>query len=185
MIVSAERTYTPDDLLLTSDGPRHDLIDGQLVERHMGSEAGLVNLALTLLLGSFVRDRGLGIVLPSEAGYQIFGPQGNNVRFPDASFVARGRLPNERVPRGHMRIVPDLVLEVVSPRDEAEEAEQKIENYLEVGVRLIWVVFPSTRRIMVYRINGTVARLRSTDELNGEEVVPGFACPVAAVFAGV
>jgi len=182
---SLETQYTPEDLLLMPDGHRYDLIDGQLKERHMGAEASSIAMAIYLLIGPHIRSRGLGRPFNSECGYQIFGAAGNNVRFPDGSFIARGKLPDDRAPRGHVRIAPDWVLEVVSPNDLAEELEQKIEEYLQVGVRLIWVVFPVTRRIMVYRRGGQVSRLTPADQLSGEDVIPDFVCRVEEVFAGI
>jgi len=183
--VSTEARYTPEDLLFMEDGHRYELIDGRLVERHMGALASLIGSTLMTLVGIHVRAQRLGLVFNPECGYQIFGKEGNNVRFADGSFIRRGRLPDDRPPNGHMRMAPDLVVEVVSPNDLAYEVEQKVEDYLQVGVRLIWVVFPNTCRVMVYRPDGKVARLIATDELSGEDVIPGFTCRLDEVFAGI
>lgn len=185
MIVSIEKRYTPEDLLRMPDGDRYELIDGQLVEKNVGSKASRIGLKTGGMLIVHVDAHGLGSAFGADCGYQIFGSTGNNIRIPDASFVGRGRLPDERIPNGYMRIAPDMVLEVVSPNDEAEEVDQKIEEYLGVGVRLIWIIFPSTRRIMVYRASGVISRLKPGDELSGEDVVPGFACRVDDLFVGV
>ena len=64
----------------------------------------------------------------------IFPDDPNRVRFPDGSFFRSGRLPNDMLPRGHIRVVPDLVLEVVSPNDLAWEVDVKATGYLQVGV---------------------------------------------------
>jgi Uma2 family endonuclease len=186
IVVDPEKLYTPEDLLLMEDGGRHyDLIDGRLVERHLGTKAGLIEASIIGPLAMFVRTERLGWVLGPSTGYQVFGPSKNNVRFMDGSFVARGRLANDQVPKGHMRIHPDLAVEAVSPNDLAEDVETKIEEYLQVGVRLLWVAFANTRRIMVYRAGGNVTRLTPTDELSGEDVVPGFRWRVEEVFFGV
>ncbi len=47
---------------------------------------------------------------------------------------------------------------------------------------LIWVINPQSRKVMVHRIDGSVARLRETDEHSGEDVIPGFRCPVHELF---
>jgi Uma2 family endonuclease len=97
--------------------------------------------------------------------------------------MERGRLPSEaQWSEGYVTIPPDLAVEVTSPSDEVYELEEKVEEYLRAGVRLIWVIHPEVRVIQVIRGDGSGHRLRSSDELSGEDVVPGFRCPVASVF---
>ena len=83
---------------------------------------------------------------------------------------------------GWLRIVPDLVVEVISPNDLAYEVDEKIEMFLKAGVPLIWVVNPDVRTIRILRADGSTAILREGDELSGESVLPGFTCPVASIF---
>jgi Uma2 family endonuclease len=107
------------------------------------------------------------------------------VRYPDGSFIRRGRLPDDKPPKGHIRIAPDIALEVVSPNDAAEAIQIKIDEYLRAGVRLVWVVYPSTRQIFVHRPDSSVSRLTAADELTGEDVLPGLSCRVADFFASI
>ena len=65
----------------------------------------------------------------------------------------------------------------------AEEINERVVDFLGAGVRLLWVVYPSTRTINVFRPGGGAAHLSTTDQLTGEDVVPGFACRVADVFS--
>lgn len=182
--LAAPRQYTADDLLLIPDGFRFELIDGQLVERKMGAKSAAVNARLLNRLGSRVDADQLGVVFSSEVGYQIFPDRPNRVRFADGSFIARGRLPEGHLPDGHLRIVPDMMLEGVSPNDLAYEVEEKIDEYLQVGLPLLWVIYPDTRTVYVYRQNGSVRRLKGADELTGEDVIPGFSCRVEDLFRG-
>jgi Uma2 family endonuclease len=115
---------------------------------------------------------------------QIFPDAPNQVRFPDGSFIRRGRLPHDVPPHGHVRIVPDLLIEVMSPNDLAWEVEVKVTEYLRDGVQLLWVFYPDTCTVWVYRASGQVMHLSVADTLSGEEVLPGFTCPVAEVFPG-
>jgi Uma2 family endonuclease len=118
---------------------------------------------------NYVATSQRGLVLGADCGYQIFPDDANRVRFPDGSFIRSGRLPHDAPPRGHVRIVPDLVIEVVSPNDLAWEVELKVTEYLQAGVPLLWVFYPDTRTVWVYRASG-------------EDVLPGFTCLVAEVF---
>jgi Uma2 family endonuclease len=180
--LKAPSRYTPEDLLTLPDGHHYELIDDQLVERNMGAEASLVAANLIALLGAHVHPQKLGHVFASDCGYQIFPDQPNRVRYADGSFIARGRFPNERVPRGHVRIPPDLAMEVVSPNDLAEEVEGKVEDYLRAGIRLLWVLYPNTQTVYVFRRDGSVSRLTRASELSGEDVIPGFVCRVEDLF---
>src|SRR5437764_1174266 len=84
-----------------------DRVDGWLVERNMGIRSSWVGGELVGLLGSFVRDHGLGWVLPADASYQCFPDSPSTARRPDVSFVRRGRFPGEQLPNGHSHIAPD------------------------------------------------------------------------------
>lgn len=100
----------------------------------------------------------------------------------DAAFIRRGRLPGEKLHEGFVRIAPDLAVEVVSPNDLFDEVESNALQYLDAGVRLVWVVNPRTRSVQVYRADRTVTRLREQDEITGEDVLPGFRCMVGEFF---
>src|SRR5215813_9074251 len=177
--------YTPEDLLALPDYGRLELIDGQLVERKMGAKSSLAATNLLGLVWHFVRSNNLGLVFQADCGYQIFAEEPGRVRFADASFIRRGELPEDRVPQGHCHVAPDLVIEAVSPNDTAYEVEDKIAQWLSAGVRLVWVLYPETQRVQVHRANGTITKLQSEEQLAGEDVIPGFQCPVAEIFQGL
>lgn len=176
---------TPEDLLTMPDGHRFDLVNGKLVERNMGAESSQVATTLISLIHHHVRANRLGKVFGQDCGYQCYSDDTKKVRFPDGSFVARGRLTDERTPLGHIRIPPDLAVEVVSPNDGAEEVERKRREYLRAGVRLVWVIFPENRTVHVSRQAGPPAMLNAEDQLTGEDVLPGFTCRVAELFEDV
>ena len=174
--------YTPEDLLAMPDEGRYELIDGQLVVRKMGAKSSRVATRLVSRMEIFSDARGLGQVFQSDCGYQVFKPDGNRVRYADGSFIRTGRLPDDEPPEGHCRIAPDIVLESVSPNDTAPEIEEKVGEWLAAGVRLVWVLYPNTQRIYVHKPGRTLTRLGPEDVLTGEDVLPGFKCPVAEVF---
>jgi Uma2 family endonuclease len=160
-------------------------IDGQVVEKAMGAESSRVGTILCRVLDTHATAHNLGPVFNSEAGYRINVGSSRRVRKPDVSFIAQGRLPDNRVPRGNILIAPDLAVEVISPNDIAEDIEQRIADFLSVGTRLFWIIYPATRSVWVLRKDGSGARLTEAQELSGEDVVPGFSCPIATLFAGI
>jgi Uma2 family endonuclease len=183
--VENEVRYTPEDLLSMPDGKNFELVDGRLVEQDMGAESSWIEGRLFSRLLWFCEEPRLGFVWPSSNGYQCFPHDPRRVRRPDVSFIRAGRLPGDELPKGHVRIAPDLAVEVVSPRDLAPELDEKLEDYRKAGVRLVWVVYPESRTVMVYRADGSVSRLHEEDVLSGEDVIPGFRCEVRLLFPPV
>jgi Uma2 family endonuclease len=178
-----QREVTPEELLAMPEGDHYELVDGVPVEQTMSLLASRVAVNLSHLLEGFCGDKGLGWVLDPSCGYRCFPWKPRQVRRPDVSFIARGRLPGEaQWSEGYLTIPPDLAVEVTSPSDVVYDLEEKVEEYLRAGVRLVWVIHPEVHAIQVIRGDGSGYRLRAGDELSGEEVVPGFRCPVASLF---
>lgn len=189
-----QREYTPEDLLAMPDGKNYELVDGRLVERHratppvqgedhMGFLADQIAARLLQRLANYCDEHPLGwVLIPSSGGFQGLPGSSRRVRKPDVAFVRYGRFPGEELPPGHAHLAPDLAAEVISPNDTYEEVDEKIEEYLHAGVRLVWVISPRNHTIRVYRLNGSCQSLRENDELDGEDVVPGFLYPVRDLF---
>ena len=82
-----------------------------------------------------------------------------------------------------MESAPDLCVEIVSPKDRWTQIAKKVEQYLAIGVKLIWVIDPKTRRAHVYRAEKTVSMYGAEDTLSGESVLPGFELSLKKLFA--
>jgi Uma2 family endonuclease len=182
MATTAATTYTPEDLLAMPDGDRYELVDGRLVERSMGAESSFIGANLLSLLVVFCKTHGLGWVFGADCGYQCFPGQPGLVRKPDVSFLRSDKLPGGRLPEGHVKVAPDLAVEVLSPNDLVYETDQKVEEYLAAGVPLVWVVHPQSHVVLTYRADGSIQGLRQNDGLSGEGVLPGFRCRVGDIF---
>lgn len=176
---------TPDELLARPDSISYELVDGKLLERHMGMESSEIAMRIGILLGAFLKTRRLGHLYGADASYECFPDGPTDVRKPDVSFIRHGRLPGERTPKGHCPIPPDLAIEVVSPGDLAYELEEKIEQYQSVKIPLIWVVYPQQRTVRVFRSTPTIltSTLHESEILSGEDVLPGFSCKVSEFFS--
>ena len=186
MTTAAKTSITPEELLNMPDAVDYELVGGKLVERHMGSESSAVALVIGSILLDFVRRRRAGYVFTADCGYECFPDDPKKVRKPDVSFVRHGRLPNDRPPRGYIKLSPDLAIEVLSPGDTAYEVDEKLREYQAAGVPLIWVVNPTTRTVRIHRLQddplGLISMLKESDTITGERVLEGFACPVAEFF---
>jgi Uma2 family endonuclease len=182
--MTTEKTLvTADELLrMPADGSRHELVLGEL--RTMppaGGEHGIVAAEAAGRLRDYVRPRHLGYVVAAETGFRL-ARDPDTVRAPDAAFIAAGRLPGGRPAAGFFELIPDLVVEVVSPFDTAREVQEKVHEWLRAGVRLVWVIYPSTRSVTAYRSLEDVRVLTEDAQLDGADVLPGFACVVRDLF---
>lgn len=173
---------TPEDLLAMPNEVDYELVNGELVERHLGAESSWIASNLIVLIAVFYRGRVPGHLFTTDCGYQCYSDDPGKVRKPDVSFVRKGRFPKDRIPKGYIRIAPDLAVEVLSPNDLADEAEAKVEEYLDVGVQLVWVISPKAETVTVYRADRSAVKLHDADELSGENVLPGFRCNVSDLF---
>lgn len=168
---------------LPDDDYKYELVEGELIRMPpSGGEHGYLANNASSLLRTHVKARDLGVVCGAETGF-ILKRSPDTVRAPDAAFIAKARIPAEGIPRTYWPFAPDLAVEVVSPNDRFDEVQEKIVEYFAAGTRLVWVVLPKTRTVLVYRSFHEVRSLGVNDELNGEDVVPGFTCRVAELFA--
>jgi Uma2 family endonuclease len=166
-------------MALPDDG-KYELVGGELL--HMspaGGRHGRIIARLTAALVAFVGERRLGEVFDGQTGYRLTAA-GGNVRSPDLSFVAAGRLEHD-VPTGFLYLAPDLAVEVLSPNDRAGDVAQKVAEYLSVGVRLLWLIDPDSSSAVVYRPGLAPRSVKREQSLDGEDVVPGFVQPLGDI----
>lgn len=171
---------TADELLHMPDGDCFELVNGELVEKNMGAVSGWVGNKVSARLDHYSETSG-GWAFGDGVGYRCYEDP-EQVRKPDASFVRAGRFENDELPEGFITIPPDLAVEVVSPNDRYYEVETKVEEYLEAGVLLVWVINPDNRNVRVFRQGRPPVQLGVGDELTGNDVLPGFRCAVAELF---
>jgi len=160
-----------------------ELIDGVLVEKTMGYFESLVAVVLIRLLGQFVEEHDLGIVL-GEGGTLKILP--NQVRIPDVCFIAWHRFPNHELPQVPIpALAPDLAIEVLSPSNTPGEMRRKLHDYFAAGVRLVWYIDPHARSAKAYDAEDRCVERSENDSLSGGDVLPGFELPLAELFAKV
>ncbi len=174
---------TADDLLrLYSQGVRGELILGVLCQTMpAGGQHGKVAALIISLLMNFVRPQRLGTVSGTDAGVLLQnGP--TVVREPDVAYFSAEKLPLDAEVIGYYEVVPDLAVEIVSPRTTNMESYDKARMWLSHGVSIVWEVDPARRTVNVHRPNVAVVTLSEDDTLDGGEVLPGFTCGVREVF---
>jgi len=184
--MSTTTHVTADQLLrMPDDGYRYELVEGEL--RKMapaGWRHGAVGGNLHSLLGHHVMEHKLGQVFFAETGFLIArGP--DTVRAPDIAFIRQERLEEQRSEEAFWPGGPDLAVEVVSPSDTTGAVDEKVESWLDAGTKIVWVVNPKWRSVTVYRSATNIKTLTENDDLDGEDVVPGFRCRVGEIFVNL
>ncbi len=183
MTTTKRKLLTAEDLLeLHSKGIKGELIRGVFCETvSTGIEHGEIAINFAGEMRSFVRPKKLGRVFASDSGIRLEnGP--DTVREPDVGFISAERLPLGTRVTTYSEVVPDLVVEVVSPSNSVREMYDRAHMWLHHGVIIVWVADPDTRTVDVYRQDGTIATLSEDDTLDGAPVLPGFTLPVREVF---
>lgn len=159
-----------------------ELIDGILVEKAMGVyESGLA-IRIAWLLMNFVQPRKLGQVF-GEAGMMKLQP--GLIRIPDVSYVCKAKLKVANIrPWSKLEpLVPDLAVEVLSPGNTKKEMDDKLIDYFDAGVQLVWYVDPRVPQVTVYRGVETSQVLKPPAELTGDAVLPGLTISLTDLFA--
>jgi Uma2 family endonuclease len=183
MTLSTEKKVWTDEefMALSRDGHRYELVNGEVLDMgNSGMEHGGIGSLLGGLLAIYVKQHKLGIVCDSSTAFTL---KTGNKRSPDVSFVAKDRLKGlKRPPRGFFQGSPDLAVEILSPSNTVEEIHDKIVEYFDNDTRLVWVIHPDEKYVLIYHSPEPDRFLRAGDHLDGEEIVPGFSMAVSELF---
>lgn len=175
------------DFLLTlpDDGYQYEVVEGTLVRMAgSGGEASSIAVEVSTALYSYVRPRRLGLVTGADGVYRFPGAETGLI--PDVGFYRAERRAQVTDRRKPIPFAPDLAVEVASPDQRPDEMAAKARLYLSGGTRLVWVLWPSSQHVDVWRagrLDGPAVSLNTSDALDGEDVIPGFTYPVADTFA--
>ena len=162
---------------LENDVPGYEYAKGELIPMSAATRRhGKTSINIIRYLDPYVYENRLGELYTAETTFQV----GERVMKPDVAFVSTARLDVDE-DKG-FPIPPDLAIEVISPTDVHYRIVRKAFDYLEAGTRLVWVLDPVAKAVTVYRSESDIETLTHEATLTGEDVVPGFTCPVGQLF---
>ena len=179
LMKSGKRVTIDDMYNMPKDGHKYELVNGEIVVspgnwRHAEIATKITHIFATFLEGSPVGKvfaDNLGVVLPNQ-----------NLRSPDVTFIRAEKVPAGELPEAFAEVVPDLVVEVLSPADMPRQMAAKIGEYLESGVQIVWLVDPARKTVTVYRSLSQTEQYSGDETITAEPLLPGFSCPVSRFF---
>lgn len=160
---------------------RCELVNGKIIKLPYHSHLhGFYEAVVSFMLAKFAREQNLGVVLGGGTGvYTYHNP--DTVRGMDIAYISNERM-DQVEQTGFLDVAPELIVEVMSPNDRWVDIQEKLAEYFNVGVLLVWLVDPQLEQIHVYRSLDDVRRLTAENELTAPEILPGFSVPVAEIF---
>ncbi len=176
-----EKLITGEELAHMPDVELVELIEGRIApmtptgEAHGGYEGNFYSE-----MRDFVQTRQLGKVRVGEVGIYI-RRNPDTIRAADVLYISNDRYAQKQS-ASFLDVAPELVVEVLSPDDPWSAVTQKLRDYFAAGVQLIWVADPQTRTVYAYRSLTDVREFTETDDLPGDDILPGFAVKVATLF---
>ncbi|MBM4423616.1 MAG: Uma2 family endonuclease [Chloroflexi bacterium] len=179
---TTETLITGDDLLAMGDIGPCELVEGRIV---LMSPAGFPHGDYEMNFGerlkAYARQSRSGKVVVGEVGIYVQRDP-DTIRAADVIFVSNERLAKRQKTSGYLDVAPDLIVEILSPDDRWQEVTQKMREYFAIGVRLIWIAEPASKTVFAYKSLTDVREFGEGDTLAANDVLPGFAAPVAALF---
>lgn len=168
--------------LMPEDGNRYELVRGELIQLSpAGRQHGNIGFEFGRQFSNFVKAHRLGEVYLAETGFILSrGP--DTVRAPDFAFIHKERLAEIEGVTGYIPIPPDLAVEVISANDRYTEVNQKIQDWLQFGVRAVVVINPRNQETTVHRSRATSLILNADATLELPEIVPGWSMVLRELF---
>lgn len=147
-----------------------------------GSESGRKNSKLLIRIGIWNEREKLGELFDSSSGFKL---SNGATRSPDVSWIESSRW--QAIPKAQQRsfapIDPDFVIELMSPTDDLDELRNKMNEYINCGVKLGWLICPDEKRVEIYRQGEKKKILDNPSSLSGEDILPGLTVDLTDIFA--
>ncbi|HZO88973.1 MAG TPA: Uma2 family endonuclease [Chthonomonadaceae bacterium] len=178
MAIAKAKLTEEEFMRLPDDGRKYELVDGEAKEVPAGFQHAAIVANIIALFMPYARGR--DILAASQAGFRMVD---GNIRSPDVSFTLKSRLPQGRPNKGFGNLAPDLCIEIISDSEDRADMERKVGEYFTAGAQQVWHLFPETQTARVFTAPAAFTDYAPTDTLDGGDLLPGFRCRVAELFA--
>jgi len=183
MSTTSTALMTAEELMqLPDDGFRYELINGELEKMPPpGHPHGRIAFRLSLLLGQFILDNGLGEAFAPETGFQLTRNP-DTVLAPDFAFVTNERFAEGSKAEGYWPGTPELAVEVLSPSDRPGRVKKKILQWLSFGTKQVWIVDPKHSTVTIHRSESDSTTFSGSDYLEAQDLLPGLRLSLDRIF---
>ncbi len=166
---------------LPDSGERVELLRGRLIrESRPAYGHGILQARIARLIGNHIEQEGLPLLCATDFGCRLASDP-DSLLAPDVAVTRADRAATDAP--GFFPGAPELVIEIISPSNRASDLQAKVLEYLDAGVRLVWIVFPQQRMVMAHTSRSTAHMLAKTELLDGRDALPGFQITVADLFS--
>jgi Uma2 family endonuclease len=183
MSTTSTALMTAEELMgLPDDGFRYELVNGELEKMPPpGHPHGRIAFRLSVYLGQFILDHGLGEGFATDTGFKLTSNP-DTVLAPDFAFVTNERFAEGRDTEGYWPGPPDLAIEVLSPSDRPGKVNKKISRWFSFGTKQVWIVDPKHSTVTVYRSTSDTTTFSGSDYLEAPDLLPGFQISLDTIF---
>ena len=183
MSATSTALMTAEELMeLPDDGFRYELINGELEKMPPpGHPHGRIAFRLSVYLGQFILDHGLGEGFATDTGFKLTSNP-DTVLAPDFAFVTNERFAEGTKTEGYWPGPPHLAVEVLSPSDRPGKIKQKISRWFSFGTNQVWIVDPKRNTVTVYRSLSDATTFSGSDYLEAQDLLPGFRISLDQIF---
>ena len=183
MSTTSTALITAEELMaLPDDGFRYELINGELEKMPPpGHPHGRIAMRLSVFLGQFILDHGLGEAFATDTGFKLTSSP-DTVLAPDFAFVTNEHFIEGSQTEGYWPGPPDLAVEVLSPSDRAGKVNKKIAQWFSFGTKQVWIVHLKHSTVTVYRSISDATTFSGSDYLEAQDLFPGFRISLDRIF---
>jgi Uma2 family endonuclease len=173
-------------LALPDDGKQRWLIRGELREKEMTRRNyghSRIEAKIAYLLRHWIggQSGARGTVVVGEAGVRL-SRNPDTIVGVDVAYISAETVASNPDEAKFLDAIPVLVVEVLSPSDKQEEITEKVEQYLDAGVKVVWLVEPTFKTVTVYRADSKPRLFNADETIGADPDLPGFVVPVEEVF---
>lgn len=179
---AATELMSGEDFARTDVPDYYELVRGRIVPMPPPNmNYGLIEMNIGGQIYMFLQSHPFGRLVGGDSGvYTSRAP--DTVRGADLYYITKERLAKRDPSKAYLDVAPDWITEVLSPSNTEAYIQEKLAEYFDIGVRMVWLVDPEARVVQVYRSLSDVRTFRESDVITGEDVLPGFSVQVARFF---
>ena len=161
----------------------YEVVDGEIKEKSVGTRQNLIAFRMGRLLVRYDPEERHGQAVIENLF--LLDASIDLQRRPDFAFVSHQRWSGLPPDSNAWDVVPDWMVEIISPSNSADEVVDKVDEYFRAGTRLVWVIYPNSQRVYVYASPTDVTVYEARDELTADPVLPSFRFTAKALFEGI